>query len=245
LIVRKYCCHSSNELSIINYQLFNDSNLSLVVSSKEETMGKIALIIVGLLILAALFIGGWAIGGYNTLTTKRVAVDNSWSQVENNLQRRADLIPNLVGTVKGVANLEESILTRIADARSKILSQSTTPEEKMEASNQMTDAAREAGLIPGGSGGILGTGGRFLSITEAYPQLKSDQSFLRLQDELAGTENRLAVSRRDYNNAVTDYNTTRQRFPTVLIAGLLGFQDKPFFKAEESAQQAPKVDFSK
>jgi LemA protein len=206
-------------------------------------MGKIALIIVGLLILAALFIGGWAIGGYNTLTTKRVAVDNAWSQVENNLQRRADLIPNLVGTVKGVANLEESILTKIADARSKILSPSTTPEEKMEASNQMTDAARQAGLIPGG--GILGPGGRFLSITEAYPQLKSDQSFLRLQDELAGTENRLAVSRRDYNNTVSEYNTTRQRFPTVLIAGLLGFQDKPFFKAEESAQQAPKVDFSK
>jgi LemA protein len=205
-------------------------------------MGKIALIIVGLLILVALLIGGWAIGGYNTLTTKRVTVENTWSQVENNLQRRADLIPNLVGTVKGVANLEESIYTRIADARAKILSQTTTPEEKMEASNQMTDAARQAGLLPGG---ILGTGGRFLSITEQYPQLKSDQSFLRLQDELAGTENRLAVSRRDYNNAVGDFNTTRQRFPTVLIAGLLGFQDKPFFKAEESAQQAPKVDFSK
>jgi LemA protein len=207
-------------------------------------MGKIALIILGLIILAALFIGGWAVGGYNALTTKRVAVDNEWSQVENNLQRRADLIPNLVGTVKGVANLEESVLTKIADSRAKILSQNTTPEEKMEASNQMTDAARQAGLLPGG-GGILGTGGRFLSITEQYPQLKSDQSFLRLQDELAGTENRLAVSRRDYNNVVSDYNTTRQKFPTVLIAGMLGFQDRPFFKAEESAQQAPKVDFSK
>jgi LemA protein len=208
-------------------------------------MGKIALIIVGVIVLAALFIGGWAINSYNTLNVKRLAVEENWSGVENNLQRRADLIPNLVGTVKGVANLEESVLTKIADSRSKILSQSTTPEEKMEASNQMTDAARQAGLIPGGSGGILGTGGRFLSITEQYPQLKSDQSFLRLQDELAGTENRLAVSRRDYNTAVTGYNTSRQRFPTVLLAGMLGFQDKPYFKAEESAQQAPKVDFSK
>jgi LemA protein len=208
-------------------------------------MGKIALIIVGVIVLAALFIGGWAINSYNTLNVKRLAVEENWSGVENNLQRRADLIPNLVGTVKGVANLEESVLTKIADSRSKILSQSTTPEEKMEASNQMTDAARQAGLIPGGSGGILGTGGRFLSITEQYPQLKSDQSFLRLQDELAGTENRLAVSRRDYNTAVTGYNTSRQRFPTILLAGMLGFQDKPYFKAEESAQQAPKVDFSK
>ncbi|MCI0337746.1 MAG: LemA family protein [Acidobacteria bacterium] len=207
-------------------------------------MGKIALVILGVIILAALLIGGWAVGGYNNLTTKRNLVDQQWSQVENMLQRRADLIPNLVGTVKGVANLEESILTKIADARSKILSPTATPEEKMEASNQMTQAARQAGLLPG-SGGILGPGGRFLSITEAYPQLKSDQSFLRLQDELAGTENRLAVARRDYNNAATDYNTTRQKFPTVLIAGFLNFQDKPLFKADEGARQAPKVDFSK
>jgi len=207
-------------------------------------MGKIGLIILGVIIIAALFFFGWGISGYNTLTTKRVTVENQWSQVENNMQRRADLIPNLVATVKGVANLEQSVLTRIADARAKILSPSATPEEKMDASNQMTDAARQAGLLPG-SGGILGAGGRFLSIAEQYPQLKSDQSFLRLQDELAGTENRLAVSRRDYNNAVSEYNTTRQRFPLVVIAGMLGFQDKPFFKAEESAQQAPKVDFSK
>src|SRR5215475_5146594 len=100
-------------------------------------MGKIGLIILGVIILAALLIFGWGISGYNTLTTKRVEVENQWSQVENNLQRRADLIPNLVATVKGVANLEQNILTRIADARAKILSPSATPEEKMDASNQM------------------------------------------------------------------------------------------------------------
>src|SRR5262245_55636293 len=117
-------------------------------------MGKIALIILGVIILAALLLGGWAVGGYNTLTTKRIAVDNEWAQVENHLQRRADLIPNLVATVKGMANLEQSVLTRIADARARILSPNTTPEEKMDASNEMSDAARQAGLLPGG-GGIL------------------------------------------------------------------------------------------
>ncbi len=208
-------------------------------------MGKAALVILGVILLCALLLGGWALGKYNGLIEKRNNVDNQWAQVENNLQRRADLIPNLVNTVKGYANLEQSIFTTIAEARSKILSPTATPEEKIDANNRMTEAARKAGLLPGGNGGILGTGGRFLSIAEQYPQLKSDQSFLRLQDELAGTENRLAVARRDYNTSVTDYNTNRQKFPTVIIAGLMGFQDKPFFKADEGARQAPTVDFGK
>jgi LemA protein len=210
-------------------------------------MGKSALIILGVLLLLAFLIGGWVMGGYNTLIEKRNTVDNRWAQVENNLQRRADLIPNLANTVKGIARLEESIYTKIAEARSKILSPTATPEEKIDANNQMTQAARDAGLLPAGNGGILGTGGRFLSITEQYPQLKSDQSFLRLQDELAGTENRLAVSRKDYNDAVTDYATTKQRFPTVIWANLMKgtFPDKPFFKAEEGSRRAPTVDFGK
>ncbi len=199
-------------------------------------MGKISLVILGVIILAALLIGGWAVGGYNNLTTKRNVVDQQWSQVENQMQRRADLIPNIVGTVKGIAGQETEIFTKIAEARSRLLS-ATTPEQKIEADQQLTQAMRD--------GGLLGTGGRFLSIVEQYPQLKSNENFMRLQDELAGTENRLSVARRDYNNAVTDYNTTRQRFPTVLIAGLLGFQDKPLFKADEGSRQAPKVDFSK
>src|SRR5262249_1408832 len=154
-------------------------------------------------------------GSYNDLIQKRNLVDNKWAQVENNLQRRADLIPNLVNTVKGYANLEQSIFTRVADARAKLLAPTATPEEKIDASNEMSQAARDAGLLPGG--GILGPGGRFLSITEQYPQLKSDQQFLRLQDELAGTENRLAVARKDYNDAVTDYITAKQTFPTVIL----------------------------
>src|SRR5215510_2785230 len=208
-------------------------------------MGKSALGILGVLVLLALLIGGWALSGYNSLIEKRNMVDNRWAQVENNLQRRADLIPNLANTVKGIANLEQSIYTKIAEARSKMLSPTATPEEKIEANNQMTQAARDAGLLP--PGGILGQGGRFLAITEQYPQLKSDQIFLRLQDELAGTENRLAVSRKDYNDAVKDYITSKQQFPTVIMASLMKgtFPDKPFFKAEEGSRKAPTVEFGR
>jgi LemA protein len=208
-------------------------------------MGKIGLVILVGILLAALAIGGCGVGQYNSLIAKRNMVDNRWAQVENNLQRRADLIPNLANSVKGIANLEQNIYTRIADARAKMLSPTATPEEKIDANNEMTQAASDAGLVP--SGGILGQGGRFLSITEQYPQLKSDRSFLRLQDELAGTENRLAVARKDYNDAVTDYITAKQTFPTVIMASLFRgtFPDKPFFKAEEPARRAPRVEFEK
>ncbi len=198
-------------------------------------MGKIALVILGVLLVAVLLIGMWGLGGYNSLVEQRNIVDKQWAQVENNLQRRADLIPNLVNTVKGYAKLEEGVLTQIAQAQTIMKAPGSTPEQKMDASNQMTGALQRGGLL----------GGPFLTLMQTYPQLKSDQQFLRLQDELAGTENRLAVARKDYNDAVTTYNTSRQKFPTVVIANFTGFQDKPFFKAEESAKAAPKVDFSK
>ena len=204
-------------------------------------MGKGALIVLGVVILLVLIIVVMSIGGYNTLVTKRQNVDAQWSQVENQMQRRADLIPNLVATVKGIAGLEERVFTRIAEARSQLLSTmqnpNSTTEDKIAADNKLNQSLRE--------GGLLGTGGRFLSITENYPQLKSNESFLKLQDELAGTENRLATGRRDYTVAAQDYNTTRSRFPTVLIAGLMGFQEKPYFKADEGAREVPKVDFNK
>ncbi len=204
-------------------------------------MGKIALVILGIILLLALIIGGSIAGSYNGLVGKKQTVDAKWSEVENQMQRRADLIPNIVATVKGYAKLEETIFTKIAEARSHLLSTlsnpSSTPEDKMAADGKLNQAMRD--------GGLLGSGGRFLQIAENYPTLKSDQSFLRLQDELAGTENRLAVSRKYYNDAAQDYNTTRSRFPTVLIAGMLGFQEKAYFKADEGAKTAPKVDFSK
>jgi LemA protein len=204
-------------------------------------MGKIALIVLGVIVLIILIIGGIAFGSYNTLVTKQQAVKSQWSMVENQMQRRADLIPNIVGTVKGVAGLEERVFTKIAEARTNLLSTmqnpASTTEDKIAADNKLNQSLRD--------GGLLGTGGRFLSITENYPQLKSNESFMKLQDELAGTENRLATARRDYTLAAQDYNTTRSRFPTVLIAGLMGFKDQPYFQADEGAKQAPKVDFGK
>ncbi|MBK7601071.1 MAG: LemA family protein [Acidobacteria bacterium] len=199
-------------------------------------MGKTALVVLGVIVLFVLIIGGSALGSYNNLVVKRNEVNNKWAQVENQMQRRADLIPNIVGTVKGIAGQEKEIFIKIAEARSKLLA-ATTPEEKIDADNKLSQSMRD--------GGLLGTGGRFLMITEQYPQLKSDANFMKLQDELAGTENRMAVARKDYNDVVTDYNNTKQKFPTVMIAGLMGFKDSPLFKADEGAKQAPKVDFGK
>jgi LemA protein len=198
-------------------------------------------VILGVVILLVLVLGGSAIGSYNTLVTKQQDVNAKWSQVENQMQRRADLIPNIVATVKGIAGLEERVFTKIAEARSQLLSTiqnpNSTTEDKIAADGKLNQALRE--------GGLLGTGGRFLSITENYPQLKSNESFLKLQDELAGTENRLSTARYDYTQSAQAYNTTRSRFPTVLVAGLMGFKEQPYFKADEGAREAPKVDFNK
>ena len=202
---------------------------------------KVGLIVLGVIVVVGLILAIWGISSYNGLVTKRQNVDAHWAEVQNQMQRRADLIPNIVATVKGIAGLEERVFTRIAEARSQLLSTiqnpNATTEQKIAADQNLSSAMRD--------GGLLGTGGRFLSITENYPQLKSNENFLRLQDELAGTENRLTTSRRDYTLAAQDYNTSRSRFPTVLIAGLLGFPAQPYFQADPSAQKAPTVDFSK
>jgi LemA protein len=182
---------------------------------------------VGALLLGLLIFGGSACGTYNTLTTKQQQVKASFSNVDVQLQRRADLIPNLVNTVKGYTKHEEAVFSEIAQARSRLLGAQTV-DEKAEANNQLTGAL-----------------GRLLVLTENYPNLKADQQFLKLQDELAGTENRISVARRDYNQVVLDYNTTRQRFPTVVLAPVLGFQPAEEFKADPTAREAPKVDFNK
>jgi LemA protein len=204
-------------------------------------MGKITLIILGVVVVIVLIIGLLALGSYNGLVTKQQNVRAQWSMVENQMQRRADLIPNIVATVKGIAGLEERVFTRIAEARANLLSTmqnpNSTTEDKIAADGKLNQALRD--------GGLLGTGGRFLAITENYPQLKSNESFLKLQDELAGTENRLATARRDYTVAAQDYNTARSRFPTVLVAGLMGFKAEPYFQAEPGAREVPKVDFSR
>jgi LemA protein len=178
-------------------------------------------------LLLLLILGGSACGTYNSLVAKQLKVKNEFSNVDVQLQRRADLIPNLVSTVKGYTKHEETVFSEIAQARSKLLSAQTV-DEKSEANGQVTSAL-----------------GRLLALQENYPNLKADQQFLRLQDELSGTENRVGVARRDYNQSVLDFNTSRQRFPTVIMANLLGFQNESEFKADVGAREVPKVDFPK
>src|SRR5438093_4540266 len=144
-------------------------------------MGKTALVVLGIIVLFVLIIGGSALGSYNTLVSKKQKGDEQLSEIDNQLTRRAELIPNLVATVKGITGQEKEVFIKIAEARSRLLSAGTT-EGKLAASDQISKAAREAGLLPGG-GGVLGTGGRFLSITEQYPALNSNENFKRLQDD--------------------------------------------------------------
>lgn len=181
--------------------------------------------IVIILILIAGF--GWYIGVKNTLVAKNEAVKSTWSQVDVVLQRRADLIPNLVETVKGIAKQEQTVFGEIAEARSRLLS-AGTPEGKI-AANQQLDGAL----------------GRLLALAENYPQLRSNENFLRLQDELAGTENRIAVERKRYNDTLQDYNTYVQQFPGSVFASGLGFKpNNAYFTAAEGSRAVPKVDFS-
>ena len=163
--------------------------------------------------------------GYNTLVTEQEQVESAWSEVENQLQRRNDLIPNLVSTVKGFAAQEKDVLLGVTEARSRVAG-AGTPSESMAASNQLSGALS-----------------RLLVVVERYPNLKSDQNFIRLQDELAGTENRLAVARKRYNDSVRPYNTTTRKFPTNLVAGFFDFDSRDYFEAPESAQAVPAVEF--
>ncbi len=185
------------------------------------------LIVVIVLVVIALLLFGQYVGVRNTLVQKNEAVKAAWSQVDIVLQRRADLIPNLVETVKGYARQEQTVFGQIAEARSALLS-AKTPADKIAANGQLDGAL-----------------GRLLAIVENYPQLKSNENFLRLQDELAGTENRIAVERKRYNDTLQDYNTYIQQFPNSLFAARAGFKpNEAYFVASEGSRQVPKVDFS-
>jgi LemA protein len=162
---------------------------------------------------------------YNRFVGQEEAIKQQWAQVENQLQRRNDLIPNLVETVKGYATHEESVFKEIADSRSKLLA-AKSPEETIEAANQQTAAL-----------------GRLLAVVENYPNLKANEQFNRLMDELAGTENRIAVERMRYNQKVQEYNTSRRQFPANLTAKVFGFKEYPYFQAPPEAKQVPKVNF--
>jgi LemA protein len=180
----------------------------------------------GATLLAVVLSTGAAGCGYNTLVESEQQVEASWSEVENQLQRRNDLVPNLVETVKGFAKQEQEVLLGVTRARSRV-GQARTPAETIDASNQLSSALS-----------------RLLVVSERYPELRSNQNFLRLQDELAGTENRLSVARMRYNETVRDYNTTAKRFPTNVVAGVFGFDERPYFEVPEEAKAVPKVDFT-
>jgi len=189
---------------------------------------KIGLVILAILLVIGLMLGTSFVSRRNQMAVKREAVNSAWSQVDVVLQRRADLIPNLVETVKGYAAQEQTVFGDIARARSALLG-AKTPADKI-AANQQLDSAL----------------GRLLLVVENYPQLKSNENFLRLQDELAGTENRIAVERRRYNETLQDYNTYLSLFPNNLVASMSGFaRNDAYFKADEGARQVPKVSFQK
>lgn len=187
---------------------------------------KIAVIILGILALLVVFGGMKAAGINNELVTLNEAINGSWAQVDVALQRRADLIPNLVETVKGFAAQEKAVIGAVADARAALVG-ARSPQEKIEANGRLDSAL-----------------GRLLVVVENYPNLKSNENFLRLQDELAGTENRIAVERRKYNETIQSYNTAIRLFPNNIFAGLLGFhRNDNYFKTEPGSRQAPPVKF--
>jgi len=188
-------------------------------------MGK-GLIVVVVILIVVLMFGGMYVSAKNEMVSKNEAVKSAWSQVDVVLQRRADLIPNLVETVKGIAAQEQAVFGEIARARSALLS-AKTPQDKIAANGQLDGAI-----------------GRLLAVVENYPQLRSSENFLRLQDELAGTENRIAVERRRYNDTLQDYNTYIGQFPASFFAGFAGFnRNDAYFTASEGSRQVPKVNF--
>lgn len=184
----------------------------------------IGIVVVVLLGIIALVLGGWVAATYNSLIQKRVAVENQWANVEAQYQRRFDLIPNLVAATKGYLKQELTIFKMITEARTKYAGAGTV-DEKVAAVNQLETAL-----------------GRLLAIIEDNPEIKSDQVVIDLMYELTGTENRISVERTRYNERVQEYNTTIKMFPTMIIAGILGFQEKPFFVAQAGAEEAPEVE---
>lgn len=187
---------------------------------------KIALIAVGILVIAGLLAGGQLMGIRNDLAQQREAISGSWSQVDAALQRRAEVIPNLVETVKGYATQEKDVIAAVTSARAALVS-ARTPQERIQANQQLDSAV-----------------GRLLIIVENYPNLKASENFLRLQDELSGTENRIAVERRRYNETVQKYNTTIELFPKNIAARLFSFQrNDAYFRAAPETRTAPQVKF--
>lgn len=191
---------------------------------------KIAALIIGLVILVMLIIALWVMTTYNSFVSLKADVDNGWAQVETQYQRRADLVPQLVSVVEGAADFEKSVLTEVTEARTQWLNTTndtaSTMEENIAASNTFDSAFS-----------------KLLVTVESYPTLTATETFVTLQSQLEGTENRIAVSRKDYNDAATEYNVTIQLIPARVVAGLFGFTRVALFEAEQGAEQAPEIEF--
>ncbi len=186
---------------------------------------KKGLVGIGIVVAIIVVFGLMLMSSYNNFVNLEENVDQSYAQIENQLQRRLDLIPNLVSTVKGYAAHEKEVIASISDARAR-LAGANTPEEEATANAELSGALS-----------------RLLVVVENYPNLKADKQFTQLMDELAGTENRIAVSRKDYNDQVAIYNKKVKRFPGAIVAGITGFDEKEYFQADPKASEAPKVDF--
>ena len=190
------------------------------------------------LLTAAIFVAlGLSGCSYNSLTAQQQGVKGAWADVESQLQRRADLIPNIIKTAQMSAVQEQEVFGQISEARSRLLN--ATQAAPQGADGDKTPEQKQAVIDASNSFG--GTVGRLLSLQENYPQLRSNELFMKAQDELSGTENRIATKREDYNKVVTAYNTARNQFPAVITASLMGFKEEPFFKADPSATQAPNI----
>lgn len=185
-------------------------------------------------IAAIVILAIWGISSYNSLVAQQEAVEQAWAQVENQYQRRADLIPNLVATVQGAAEFEKSTLTQVIEARSKATSIQLSAEDLTAENLQRFQQAQRA---------LSGALSRLMVTVERYPKLQANQNFLALQDQLEGTANRITTARMRFNRAAQDYNTAVQKFPTNIFAGLFGFEEKAYFEAEAGAAEAPEVEF--
>lgn len=195
----------------------------------------VGLAIGGVLIIGAILLVMWGISVYNNLVAVEQNVLKQWSQVENQYQRRADLIPNLVNTVKGYANFEKEVLTQVTEARARVGQFNVTPEVLND-----PQAFEKFQSVQGDLSSALS---RLLAVVENYPELKANENFLQLQAQLEGTENRISVERKRFNETVQEYNTMIKRLPASLLAGMVGFSEKQYFKAVQGAEVPPKVEF--
>ncbi len=224
------CLASLNELA---FSATHAMDTAANIMNKAVVFGLGCL---GVLVLAVVVLGLAIAGGYNGLVRSSAAVDGSWAQVQTQYQRRADLIPNLVRTVEGAANFEKSTLTDVVNARANATKVTIDPSKAPTDPEQLRQYEQAQNAL-------TGTLGRLLAVSENYPQLRANNNFRDLQAQIEGTENRIAVARRDFNNTAQGYNVQVRSFPTAIYAGWFGFQPKPYFQSVAGAEAAPSVNF--